>query len=63
MEPLDLQRHKTTIYITGGFTLGFMALLTCLWREEGKRTVAQRHGHTGETKKGDKLDLCADERQ
>lgn len=27
MELLDLQRHKTTIYITAGFTLGFMVLL------------------------------------
>lgn len=38
MELLDRQRHKTTIYITAGFTLGFMALLTCfsLFREKKK---------------------------
>ncbi len=30
MELLDLQQHKTTIYITTGFTTGFMILLTCL---------------------------------
>lgn len=30
MELLDPQQHKTTIYITTGFTAGFMILLTCL---------------------------------
>lgn len=34
MELLDRQQHKTTIYITAGFTAGFMILLTCLSKEQ-----------------------------
>lgn len=41
MELLDLQQHKTTIYITTGFTAGFMILLTCLSKKQ--RCLKPRH--------------------
>lgn len=41
MELLDLQQHKTTIYITAGFTAGFMILLTCLSKKQ--RCLKPRH--------------------
>lgn len=34
MEPLDLQQHKTTIYITAGFVAGFIVLLTRLSKRQ-----------------------------